>query len=59
MNGPMTCTATFNLVTTVTVPAATGNGTIVLTTESPGCGFYNVTAKTEDHVARDRSYDYP
>jgi hypothetical protein len=59
MNAPVTCTAAFNLVTTVTIPAATGGGTITLTTESPGCGFYNVSTKTEAQVGNDPSYDYP
>ena len=58
VNAPMTCTAAFNLVTTVTIPAAAGNGTITLTTESPGCGFYSVSAKTEAQVGSDASYDY-
>jgi hypothetical protein len=59
MNGPMTCTAVFNLVTTVTIPAATDNGMVTLTTASPGCGFYNVSAKTEAQVGNDPLYDYP
>ena len=60
VNAAMTCTASFDLVTTVTIPAATGNGMITLTTGSPGCGFYNVSAKTEAQVgSSDPSYDYP
>jgi hypothetical protein len=59
VNAPMVCTATFNLINTVSIPAATGNGMITLTTESPGCGFYNVSAKTEAQVGSDVSYDYP
>jgi hypothetical protein len=52
------CTATFNLNRPVTIPTATGNGNITLDTGSAGCGFYNISAKTEAQVANDPSNDY-
>ena len=47
------------LATTVTIPTATGRGDIILTTNSPGCGFSNVQAYTEEQVGGDSLYDYP
>lgn len=44
---------------TVIILAATGDGMITLTTESPGCELYNVATKTETQVGNDPSYDYP
>ena len=46
MNGNKTVTANFALNNNVTVPAATGLGNITLLTNSPGCGFYSVQART-------------
>lgn len=46
----------------VTVPSATGNGDIILETNTSGCGFSNVATKTEAEAApgnEDASYDYP
>jgi hypothetical protein len=59
MNSAVSCTATFTLINSVTVPSATGNGNITLTTNTPGCGFYNVAAKTEAQVGNDPTYDFP
>lgn len=52
-------TATFSLNNNVNVASATGQGNINIQTSSPGCGFYNVSAKTEAQVGNDLSCDYP
>ncbi len=44
--------------THVEIPAATGNGNIILDT-NPGCAFFNVATKTEPQVSNDLSYNYP
>jgi len=59
LDGNMTAGATFTLIDSVTVPSATGNGNITVQTTSPGCGLYNVAAKTEAQVGNDPSYNYP
>lgn len=46
-------------VTTVTIPAATGRGNIILATNSPGCSFTNVQVFREDQTVVDPSYGYP
>ena len=59
LNSPLNCMATFVLNNSVVIPAATGNGNIALTTNSPGCGFITWGAKTEAQVGADTSYEYP
>jgi len=58
-NGSSATTSHTTLLKTVTIPAATGNGDITLSTDSPGCGFASYSAKTEAQVGNDASYDYP
>ncbi len=59
LDADKTCAAAFTLATSITIPAATGNGNITLTTSSPGCGFYNVSARTEAQVGNDPDFNYP
>ena len=51
--------AIFSLFNNVTIQSATGSGNIILSTDSPGCGFSNVQVFTEDQVAKDPAYIYP
>ncbi len=53
-------TAEFSLVREVTVASATGKGDIIVRTQSPGCGLYNVFAFNEsDSGPDDPDYEYP
>ncbi len=59
ITAPCTVQATFTLVTSVTIPAATGNGDLTVQVGSPGCGLFDVAAMTEVNVALDPDFDYP
>ncbi len=54
-----TVQANFNLNNNVVIASATGTGNITLQTNSPNCGFYDVSVKTEAQVGNDPQYDYP
>jgi hypothetical protein len=43
----------------MTVPAATGTGNILLETNSPGCGLYDVSTIREQDITDDPGYEYP
>ncbi|PLY16895.1 MAG: hypothetical protein C0631_01970 [Sedimenticola sp.] len=59
MNAATSCDARFDPIASMTVPAATGTGNILLETNSPGCGLYDVSTIREQDITDDPGYEYP
>ena len=59
MDSDKTVAANFALVDNVTIPSATGQGSIHLSLSCPGCGAYDIQTKTAGQVSNNTAYNFP